>query len=146
MMQERFSGHASKVGEVHVVQLRGELDMATARGLSEWLVDTADSPVVVDLSELTFIDSSGLAELAIAKERMTAEGNELTLARPRTIVERVIEITGMVDLLSDQVGCHLSFRRHRESDAWSVRTETIPRTATRENRGAHYAHWRRSGP
>ena len=51
---------AVKIGDVHVVILRGELDMDSAQGPSDWLVEIAGSPVVLDMSELTFMDSSGI--------------------------------------------------------------------------------------
>jgi anti-sigma B factor antagonist len=101
MTHDGFTRRASTVGEVHVVALQGELDMDTAAGLSAWLVEIAGSPVVVDLSELTFIDSSGIAALATAKKRMTAEGNEMILTRPRPNVRRVLEILGLVDWVAD---------------------------------------------
>ena len=75
--------------------------MYTADGLSDWLVETAASPVVVDLSELTFMDSSGIAALAIARNRMEANGDELMLTRPQPSVQRVLELVGMVDWLTD---------------------------------------------
>ena len=56
-----FSRRATDVGDVHLVTLVGELDMATSAGLTEWLVDLAGSALVIDLSELTFLDSSGIA-------------------------------------------------------------------------------------
>ena len=48
------------MGEVHLVVLRGELDMATAEGLADWLTCIVGLTVVVDLTELTFMDSSGI--------------------------------------------------------------------------------------
>jgi hypothetical protein len=58
MTHDGFTRYAIKVGEVHIVALRGELDREAAVGLSTWLVEIAGSPVVVDLSELSFMDSS----------------------------------------------------------------------------------------
>jgi anti-anti-sigma factor len=52
-----FSRKATKVGDVHVVALRGEMDLATVADLPDWLVEIAGSPVVVDLSEVAFMDS-----------------------------------------------------------------------------------------
>ncbi len=101
-MAERLSRQVTKVGDVHVVVLRGEVDSETAKGLSDWLVEIAGSPVVIDLSELAFIDSSGVATLMIiAKSQMTANDNELILTRPHPIVRRVLEIVGMSGWVRD---------------------------------------------
>ena len=75
--------------------------MDTVEGLSDWLVETAGSPVVVDLSEVTFMDSSGIAALAAARNRKAAEGDELILVRPHPNVQRVLELLGMVDWVRD---------------------------------------------
>ncbi len=101
MTKEGFSRRARDVGDVHVVTLRGELDMATAEGLSDWLVESAGSPVVVDLSELSFMDSSGIAALVIARNRMTANGDELILARPQAGVLKVLELVGLANWVTD---------------------------------------------
>jgi anti-anti-sigma factor len=96
-----FFKDVQDVGETHVVSLRGELDMATAEGLSDWLVAIAGSPVVVDLSGLTFMDSTGITALVMARKTMTEDGNELILSRPPPMVERVLQITGLSGWLTD---------------------------------------------
>lgn len=101
MMHEGFSRQATKVGDVHVAVLRGELDLDTAEGLSDWLVEMASSPVVVDMSELSFMDSSGITALVIAKNRLAANGDDLILARPHPFVKRVLETVGMADWVTD---------------------------------------------
>ncbi len=96
-----FSRRAADVGDVHVVSLAGELDMATADGLCEWLVDLAGSAVVIDLSELTFLDSSGIASLVRARREIERDGSELKLTRPRHNVERVLDIVGLGPWVTD---------------------------------------------
>ena len=91
----------SKVGDVHVVVLRGELDLNSAEGLADWLVDVAGSAVVVDLSELTFMDSSGINALINADKRMRAQGDDLIITRPQPIVKRTLEIVGLADWPAD---------------------------------------------
>ncbi len=75
--------------------------MATADGLADWLECVRGSPVIVDLSDLTFLDSSGITALVMARNRMAEEGNELVLARPHPIVRRVLEVTGLGSWLVD---------------------------------------------
>ncbi|MFI5972627.1 STAS domain-containing protein [Streptomyces sp. NPDC051452] len=91
------------VGEVDVVTVCGEIDHDCAGQLLEALTaDTADaggSRTVVDLSGVTFIDSSGINALITAHR--TAEGG-LSLARPTASVLRVIELVG----LDTVMGCY----------------------------------------
>ena len=75
--------------------------MATAESLADWLASVANSTVVVDLSELTFMDSSGITALVKARNRMAEEGNDLIFTRPHPIVRRVLEVTGLTGWLVD---------------------------------------------
>ncbi len=94
-MEAAFSRRVTDVGDVHLVSLAGELDMATAVGLADWLVSVAGSDVVVDLSGLSFVDSTGIAALAQARGLIEQAGSELRLTRPQRPVERVLEIVGL---------------------------------------------------
>jgi anti-sigma B factor antagonist len=96
-----FSKETTQVGDVHLVALTGELDMATAKGLTDWLVCIAGSPVIVDLSGLTFMDSSGISALVMARNRMVEDGNELILTRPHPIVSKTLNIVGLSDWVVD---------------------------------------------
>ena len=96
-----FDRGVTDVGGVHVVSLKGELDVATAEGLADWLVDISGSSVVVDLSCLTFIDSSGISAMVVAHNRMKGAGDELVLTRPHPIVRRALEIVGLADWVVD---------------------------------------------
>jgi anti-sigma B factor antagonist len=87
-------------GRVHFVP-RGELDLATAPGLEQRVLEmlrNGDRGVVVlDLRELTFMDSTGVRTIVAAHQVAKDEGVELRLVRPRaeSIVWRVIEISGI---------------------------------------------------
>jgi anti-sigma B factor antagonist len=81
--------------------LRGELDASTCRGLAECLTGPSGSLVVIDLSQLTFIDSSGLGALHAAKQRAIKNGGTLVVSRPSPTVHRVLEITGLDMWLTD---------------------------------------------
>ena len=80
---------------VHLVALEGELDMDTAEGLSDWLVEIGGSQVVVDLSGLSFMDSSGISALVTARNHLVRAGNDLLLTRPVPIVRRALEVVGL---------------------------------------------------
>ena len=76
----------------------GELDMATAPELRERLgaaVDSGATTIVVDLSEVTFMDSIGLAAILHARSRLRAGGRLALVVAPDTYAQLVMEITGM---------------------------------------------------
>lgn len=86
-----------------VVTLRGELDLAGESGLRDRLrtaCDENDGRVVLDLSELTFIDSTGLSILVEYHERTRAAGGRLVLLAPREAVVRILDITGLDERLT----------------------------------------------
>jgi anti-sigma B factor antagonist len=88
-------------GDTHVIELIGELDLDGAPRLEEELlrVEASDaSAIVVDLSSLEFIDSTGIRLLLMAAERANDTGRFTLLRGPRQ-VHRVFEITDLVDRL-----------------------------------------------
>ena len=94
-MAPAFSYSVVDRGDVHLVSFRGELDIATAEGLSDWLVAVSGSTVVIDMDQLTFMDSTGIATVIQARNRMIENGDRLVRSRPRPNVRRVFEITGL---------------------------------------------------
>jgi anti-sigma B factor antagonist len=56
--------------------------------------------VVVDLSRLSFIDSTGLNVLVDAYKRLTTSGHQMTLRAPARRVMAVLEITGLDAVLN----------------------------------------------
>jgi anti-sigma B factor antagonist len=99
-MGPTFSFSVIDVGDVHVVSFRGDLDIGTANGLADWLVEVSGSTVVIDLDHLTFMDSSGIATLIEANNRISKNGHTLVLTRPQENVRQVFEVTGLTDWLS----------------------------------------------
>ena len=85
-----------------VVALRGELDVAEAvRVLAELSVVTAyKRDIIVDLTDLGFIDSSGLAALARVRKRARHAGGDLLLAAPQQQVRRLLTLTRLIDVFS----------------------------------------------
>ncbi len=79
-----------------VLEVRGELDGASVRKLCAHL-EALEHPktVVVDLRDLTFTDSNGIAALLSAQDRAHAAGGELFLRSPSRTVRRVFEICGL---------------------------------------------------
>ncbi|HEY4450006.1 MAG TPA: STAS domain-containing protein [Solirubrobacteraceae bacterium] len=86
----------------HTVVLDGELDITTAGELQPLVVRLcADGArhLALDLSALTFIDSSGLQAILWAQSVCRDHGTQFLLTSPRETVRRVFEITGMLDVL-----------------------------------------------
>jgi len=98
----RFSAELLN-GEVPtVVKLLGELDLSTApqleARLEELAADGAD--VRLDLSSLSFCDSSGISAMVTAAKRVRKRGGHLSIVSPQPAVRSVLEITGLLDYLS----------------------------------------------
>lgn len=76
---------------------RGELDLATAPELEGWLEDLRRecADVVLDLSEVTFMDSSGLRVLLQARHEARRTQTGLRIANPTRPVLRAIEAAGL---------------------------------------------------
>jgi anti-anti-sigma factor len=78
------------------VELHGELDIASVDGLTDALVEIAGSTVVVDLSGLTFMDSTGIGALVMARNRvLSKELGQLVVTRPAAIFRQAMEIVGL---------------------------------------------------
>lgn len=80
------------------VALRGEVDIYTAPRLKERLLELLDggaTGVVVDLSAVTFIDSTALGVLIGGVRRLHDVGGSMALVVTTRPVERVLTITGL---------------------------------------------------
>ena len=80
----------------------GELDIATTPELEQALIEAttgSDAEIVLDLRELTFMDSTGLRALAQANSRAEEAGVALSIIRGPRQIERVLEISGLGGLL-----------------------------------------------
>ena len=86
--------------EVYVIGLFGEADLDSADTLEATIAKwQRDRPVVVDLSGLDFIDSSGIAVLFRAVARSRKGGHELRLLRGSARVDRIFVIAGLAGAL-----------------------------------------------
>jgi anti-anti-sigma factor len=83
---------------VPIITLTGEIDVSNVdslRATIEPAVETARERVVFDLTGLEFMDSTGIALLLHAATR----AGSVHLRQPSSIVRRIIEITGLTDVL-----------------------------------------------
>lgn len=88
-------------GLVHV-GLVGELDLSTVAKVQEELrkvEQSAPATVVIDLSKLTFLDSTGLRCIVTADERAREAGRRMVVVRGPDAVQRVFSITRLEERL-----------------------------------------------
>lgn len=88
-----------------VVEVCGELDLATSPQLREVLADLlgrGHARLVVDLSQVSFIDSTALGVLVGAHRSTRAQGGSLALASPDRRCLRTMEITGLTSVFDLQ--------------------------------------------
>jgi anti-sigma B factor antagonist len=92
-------------GGVRVVVVRGELDLGTAPELEGPLEQAiaAGEPLLIDLSECEFIDSTGIAMIVRAWQQLGDGGSEPgrgVICSGNEQVRRVLEITGLEDSIA----------------------------------------------
>jgi len=107
------------------LSLRGELDVASAGAFMEVLSLVNRSGAVeltVDLSELRYIDPTGLSLLALEQQRASASGMALHIASPSDFVRRMLRITGLIDVLDVFPAAEVPGRKDRsvEPESWSA--------------------------
>jgi anti-sigma B factor antagonist len=91
-------GHRTLTADTHLIAVGGELDMSAAPDLRAALdraVEDGAVTLVVDLTETTFIDSTGIGVLMAGVQRLRAAGGSLELACSEPNLLRIFEIVGL---------------------------------------------------
>jgi anti-anti-sigma factor len=83
---------------VALLVFRGELDMAAAAAMRARVQSVAGSGMVIDLRDVTFIDSSALHELLRAREDAEVAGRRIVLSGVPVSVRRLLDLTGTTEL------------------------------------------------
>jgi anti-sigma B factor antagonist len=89
-------------GPVVCVTAAGEIDSSSApllRGRLDAVLDGSVEELVVDLSQVTFLDSAGLCVLAAAHRRAGGQGIRMRVLAASRAVIRPLQITGLWALL-----------------------------------------------
>ena len=89
--------------DCHTLSLVGELDIGTAPGLQATIARLCEEgarEIVLDLHELSFIDSSGLRLIFTSGQLCERHGCDFSLTRVQPHAQRLFEVTGMVGRLS----------------------------------------------
>jgi anti-sigma B factor antagonist len=97
-VQDHFRVEVRHEQDRVVLGLHGELDLASASLLEDEIESAANgtsAPVVLDLQELQFIDSTGLRIILSAHERSKERGQQFALTHGSQQVQRLLSITGV---------------------------------------------------
>jgi anti-anti-sigma factor len=98
-----FRVGVSRADDGSVVAVEGELDLATAPQLRDRLVALSEEgqpQIILDLTRLGFIDSTGLSVLVMAHNRARVDGGSILIRNPSPSVLRILEITGLVSVFA----------------------------------------------
>jgi anti-sigma B factor antagonist len=91
-----FSVDVETDGVVRLIRLAGELDLATAPLLRAAFPDPIqEATVILDLAGLSFMGSSGVGELVMARQRSMDQGWTLKVRGVSGVVANVLRITGV---------------------------------------------------
>jgi anti-anti-sigma factor len=83
---------------VALLVFRGELDLAAAAAMRARVESVAGSALVIDLRDVTFVDSSALRELTNARNTVTRGGRRIVLSGVPASLRRLLEMTGTDEL------------------------------------------------
>jgi anti-sigma B factor antagonist len=89
--------HTEVDGDTLEVTLSGEFDMGSVAAFRAALEKTPEpwKRAVIEMSDVVFMDSSGLQELLRVNNRAREQDREVVLARPSVPVVRLLELTGL---------------------------------------------------
>jgi anti-sigma B factor antagonist len=98
-----FGVGEEKVGErTCILTPRGDVDVLTAPALGRRLlslIDAGRTQMIVDLSKVTFMDSTGLGVLLDALRHLTSRHGKLALVCPTERLMRPFQVSGLVGYL-----------------------------------------------
>ena len=93
------SGHILRVavtstGQTTVARFHGEVDVATAEQLTDTIRET-EGPIVFELSNVSFMDSSGIRALVEAQGLANGAGRHFAICCPSPAVARLLELINL---------------------------------------------------
>ena len=119
-MEPLFAAQIQAQNGVARIAVTGELDAATGPVLNEHLTHFERNglmAILVDLSELTFLDCSGLNVFLAARDRAKANGHQLFLFGASRPARRVFELTGTERLFDERKAMSVLEQFHQGSPA-----------------------------
>jgi anti-sigma B factor antagonist len=85
---------SDRAGHV-VIAVAGEVEMTTAPQLADCILEHATTNVLVDLSGVTFLDSTGITALVRGYNELRKNGHTFRTTGERDVILRVLEISGL---------------------------------------------------
>lgn len=104
----RFNWTSRNLGSALYVQLSGELDLKAVPVAAAALRDALSrrrTTVILDMTDVSFIDSSGLSLLIKTKNEVEAQLGRLLVSRRSPAVKQLVDVTGL-NAWFDPVDCH----------------------------------------
>ncbi|MEU9593820.1 STAS domain-containing protein [Streptomyces sp. NPDC048219] len=100
---QHFTVTTAQHAEHTVITVRGDVDLSTCPELTRTALDLlpTSATLCLDLSGVTFMDSSGLNLLILLQQRQHAEGHRLALTGLQSQPARLLELTSTYELLMD---------------------------------------------
>lgn len=102
-MSQPFDISSHRHDGVHLVSVSGEIDLATAPSLRDELGNEGadkSATTVVDLTEVTFLDSTALGVLVGARKARAEAGGQLRLVVAAPRILKIFEITGLDEVFT----------------------------------------------
>jgi anti-sigma B factor antagonist len=99
LLQPAFQVVQEQTDDGQLIRLIGEMDMSNVDEARKPILAAVESggpgPIVVDMSELEFIDSTGIRLLLEAQAASNADSNRLSFRGVREQVAQVLRVTGV---------------------------------------------------
>jgi anti-sigma B factor antagonist len=99
-----FLVHVRSDGDALHLGLVGEFDLSEVdcfRACVEGAVESNGGSVVIDLGDVTFIDSTAITALLEVRRRCDGDGRQLRFENASASVTRVFELTGLTEVFMD---------------------------------------------
>ena len=95
-----FELRVTQNGQGPVLLLKGELDLATAGEFRQCLHNLVGQTVVIDFTDVTYMDSTALGVLVAVHQRAEESGGQFRLCGVQPSQMRLLEITGLTEYLT----------------------------------------------
>jgi anti-sigma B factor antagonist len=87
-----------------LIRIAGEIDLSASEDVAKWIMEAIpeDPPMAleVDLSGVTFLDSTGIRALVLGQQAAGRNGVTMRVTGPQGRVEAVLKITGVYEMLT----------------------------------------------
>ncbi|MDA8212076.1 MAG: anti-sigma F factor antagonist [Clostridia bacterium] len=96
--------NVERVGNALVARVAGELDMLVAAGFRTQVESALDREaarnLILNFTEVSFIDSSGLGAILGRYKRISQTGGIMAIVNPQPQVKRILELSGIMRIMS----------------------------------------------